>query len=124
MSPGAIERLVTKLYAAAGAREATDVDFEVYHEALEDVSDDRGMQACRELIKGVDLVTHKPSPALVIETARHIANREYLNRCETHGLPEATGEPVAPREAQEWIATLRAKTRGGGEPQSIGEALR
>lgn len=124
MTDEGIFKLVTSLYSAAGGREATDVDFAVYAEALDDLSDEAGLAAGRALCRGVDLVTRKPSPALVRDTAAELANREYLRHSVEMGLPEATGEPVAAPEALAWIARIRqSKTRRGGQPQHIGESL-
>ena len=126
MTHNAIVRLVTKLYAASGAREATDVDFEVYAEALDDMSDERGEAAGRALIRDVDLVMHRPSPGAVRQMAKEIADYEWNNR-RPAPLPEL-GEPIerplSSAEGLAWVARVREqKLRRGGDPRPVGESL-
>lgn len=124
MTPNAIVRLVTKLYAAAGAREATDVDFEVYAEALEDIADGRGEAAGRELIRNVDLVKNRPSPGAVRAVAEQIAEREGRNQRTDLALTESTERQLSSPEALAWLAKIRSQQlRRGGDPRPIGDSL-
>lgn len=104
MTPGAIEALVVRLYAASGGREAMDVDFEVYADALDLIPDAVGEEAGRYLTKTVDLVQHRSSPGMVRAQAQVILQRR---RDAVSAIPEATGTPVSREESLEWVRKIR-----------------
>lgn len=105
MTPDAIEALVIRLYAASGGREAVDVDFEVYADALENVPDDVGTEAGKYLTCTVDLVTHRPSPAMVRDQAQAIMRRRDMER---PAIEEATGPPASREASLEWVRRIKA----------------
>lgn len=74
MTPHAIAQVVAKLYTAAG-RHYGKVELEVYAEALDDVDDEYGLKACRQVIREVDLGTRAPTPKDVLDAARLIRRR-------------------------------------------------
>ncbi len=125
MTHSAIVRLVIKLYAAAGAREATDVDFEVYAEALDDMTDERGEAAGLALIRNIDLAKNRPSPGAVRAAAQEIAQRESLRRMnDQRALSWTTEPPLSSAEGIAWVEQIRQqKLRRGGDPRPIGESL-
>lgn len=96
MTPTAIAQTVAKLYTAAG-RHYGKVELEVYAEALYDVDDDIGRQACRDVIRTVDLGARAPTPKDILDAARTIQQRVRLERAATRGLPADTG-PLLPVE--------------------------
>lgn len=93
MTPTALARVVAMLYTAAG-RHYGEVELEVFSLALEDVTDERGLQAAKNIIRNLDLGQRAPSPYIVIEEARSIARRELENQL---ALPSHTG-PFLSRE--------------------------
>lgn len=110
MTPQAIAQTVAKLYTAAG-RHYGKVEFEVYAEALHDVDDATGAEACRNVIRNIDLGTRAPTPKDVLDAARAILRKR---REERPKLPEATG-PLLPedenlervRRQLEWLRTAK-----------------
>ena len=109
MTPHAIAQTVAKLYTAAG-RHYGKVEFEVYADALHDIDDETGAQACRNVIRNIDLGTRAPTPKDVLDAARAI---QRLCREAQPKLPESTG-PLLPvdenlRRLREVSARLRKK---------------
>lgn len=93
MTPHAIAQTVAKLYTAAG-RHYGKVEFEVYAEALHDIDDETGAEACRNAIRNIDLGTRAPTPKDVLDAARAIQRRR---RDAQPSLPDFTG-PLLPEE--------------------------
>lgn len=88
MTATTVVEVVTRLYAAAGARIATDVDFEVYADALDDIDDALAKAAAVELVRDLDLAATRPSPGMLRRRALDLRIRQASSRA----LP--TGEVV------------------------------
>jgi hypothetical protein len=86
MKPETAVEVVARLYVAAGGRQATDVDFDVYARALDDLDDDLALEAIDQIVR--ELVVDRPSPALVRHQAQAILARQSrpaVDCCKCHG---------------------------------------
>lgn len=122
MNGPALVELVTKLYVAAG-REAAEVEFAVYADALTAVPDDLGLAAGAEIIQDYDLADprRRPSPSLVLTVCGQIARRQRDERSRSRALVESTGPPVQREEAIRWIGRIRTEhTLGHAAPKGRG----
>lgn len=107
MTPTAIAQTVARLYTAAG-RHYGQVELQVYAEALEDLDDELGTRAARDVIRGVDLGARAPSPRLVLDAAIAIRRREAADR---PGLAEHTDPPLPPEENARRMGEAAARLR-------------
>lgn len=107
MTPQAIALVVAKLYTAAG-RHYGKVEFEVYADALDDIDDDTGQQACRLVIRNCDFSSSAPNPKLMIDAARSVQRNR---RAATPALVESTDNALPmeenARRMREAVARLR-----------------
>lgn len=97
-----VAEVVTALFAAAGRR-VSELDYEVWGNAISDVRDELVDPTVDQLIREVDLREHFPTPALFRQTSRQIATRID----DQWSLPEPSSRITPPDEAKRNIAKLR-----------------
>lgn len=114
MTPGTVVDVCARLYIAAG-RTATPVEYAVWEEALEDLTDDLALEVARVMIRNVDLTDAAPSPA-VYRSA--LLERRRRARQEQPALsePAFTAEERAANQARlrRVLDELRARQRTRG----------
>lgn len=98
---------VSALFVAAG-RNATDVEFELYHAVLDDVTDAELGEAVATIVRGVDLGQRFPSPALIRETVTAV--RRHRRQTQP-ALPEDTGPILSPEENVKALRAIRSAIR-------------
>lgn len=105
MTPKGVAGVVARLFAASG-RHYGEVELQVYSEALEEISDELGVNAALEVIRTNDLGVRAPSPNLVLQAAwRFRQQQAERTRAQTPALPEST-DPYLDRD--ENLARIRA----------------
>jgi hypothetical protein len=121
-------QVVTRLFVAAGRR-ATDVEFEVWREALNDIADDGAIDEARSFVKNLDLSRGAPSPATFRSSLMQRQARLRMTRV-------SGALPSGPRTDQERanVARIIAETRDllrrppqsadDGAPKRTAEELR
>lgn len=107
-SKRATAEAVASLFTAAG-RNYADVELRLYHQALEDISDDELGAAVVAIVRGVDLGERFPSPALIVETVTDARRRRSLAR---KALPESTDPPIPMSDSAARARALRDRLRG------------
>ncbi len=104
MTEDGVAELVARMFAAAG-REFGKTHLEVYADALENVSDDVGREAARNLARHVSW-EKPPSVGMVLDEVNAILR---LRQLETPAIEEATGQPVTREQALAWVAHIKKK---------------
>lgn len=105
MNHAALVDTVGRLYIAAGRRADDPAIFEVWAEALADVTDAEGDEAVRLIVAEVDVAARFPSPAVVREV---VIRRRRARRDAQPALPDTTGPYLTPAENAERLRQLRA----------------
>lgn len=119
MTEDGVSELVARLFAAAG-REFGKTHLEVYADALENVADDVGREAARNLARHVSW-ERPPSVGMVLDEVNAILRRRAL---ELPGIPEATGRPVTRKQALAWVDHIRRKHGSSALVDALEDAAR
>lgn len=96
--------MVARMFAAAG-REFGKTHLEVYADALENVDDEVGREAARNLARHVSW-ERPPSVGLVMDEVNAIIRNRQRS---TPAIEEATGQPVTREQALAWVAHIKKK---------------
>lgn len=104
--------VVTRLMVASG-REAAEIDYTIWREALADLDDALAVQASKELVAEIDLVLHRPSPAMVRGQVRAIRARQTAT---LPGIPAETSRVASEETNLAWVAEIRARLAAAKGP--------
>lgn len=134
----AILAATAALYAAAG-RNYGEMELNLYRVALADVTDDDLAEATALIIRGIDLGTRAPSPALIRQTVEQLHHRVALEArppacepCDNTGwIEQSFGSVVPCPTCRRYVQAnptkgviVRGKPKAIADPVRIGDAAK